>query len=73
MAYYTSTNKADLEAYNKKVVWSEKYDGVHTTDWASIIEHPNSVDFAMLKHNAYTAELTTLETLSEDWFPSDII
>ena len=71
--YYTSTNKADLEAYNKKVVWGEEYDGVHTTDWASIIEHPNGVDFAMLKHDNYTTELTTLETLSEDWFPSDII
>jgi len=71
--YYTSTNKADLEAYNKKVVWSENYDGVYTTDWAQVIEHPNGVDFAMLKHVNYDAELTLLETLSEDWFPSDII
>ena len=71
--YYTSTNKADLEAYNKKVVWEENYDGVYTTDWAQVIEHPNGVDFAMLKHPNYDAELTLLETLSEDWFPSDII
>ena len=71
--YYTSTNKADLEAYNKKVVWGENYDGVYTTDWAEVIEHPNGVDFAMLKHANYDAELTLLETLSEDWFPSDII
>lgn len=71
--YYTSTNKADLEAYNKKVVWGENYDGVYTTDWAQVIEHPNGVDYAMLKHPNYDAELTLLETLSEDWFPSDII
>ncbi len=71
--YYTGTNKADLEAYNKKVVWGENYDGVYTTDWAQVIEHPNGVDFAMLKHPNYNTELTLLETLSEDWFPSDII
>ena len=41
--YYTSTNKADLEAYNDKVVWGENYDGVYTTDWAQVIEHPNGV------------------------------
>ena len=71
--YYTSTNKADLEAYNDKVVWSEGYDGVYTTDWAQVIEHPNGVDYAMLKHDKYNTELTLLEILSEDWFPGDII
>ena len=71
--YYTSTNKADLEAYNKEVVWGENYDGVYTTDWAQVIEHPNGVDYAMLKHPNYDTELTLLETLSEGWFPSDII
>lgn len=71
--YYTSTNKADLEAYNDKVVWGENYDGVYTTDWAQIIEHPNGVDYAMLKHDNYDTELTLLEILSEDWFPGDII
>ena len=71
--HYTSTNKADLEAYNKKVVWGENYDGVYTTDWAQVIEHPNGVDYAMLKHPNYDTELTLLETLSEDWFPSNII
>ena len=71
--YYTSTNKADLEAYNDKVVWGENYDGVYTTGWASIIEHPNGVDYAMLKHDNYNTELTLLEILSEDWFPGNII
>jgi len=71
--YYTSTNKADLEAYNDKVVWGESYDGVYTTDWAQVIEHPNGVDFAMLKHPNYDAELTELETLGADWFPDDIM
>ena len=71
--YYTSTNKADLEAYNKEVVWGENYDGVYTTDWAQVIEHPNGVDFAMLKHPNYDAELTELETLGTDWFPEEIM
>ena len=71
--YYISKNKTELEWYNRKVVIGEKYDGVHTTDWSSVIEHPNGVDFAMLKHDNYTVELTLLEALSEDWFPSDII
>jgi len=71
--YYTSTNKADLEAYNKKVVWGENYDGVYTTDWAQVIEHPNGVDFAMLKHPNYDAELIEIETLGADWFPDELI
>ena len=71
--YYTSTNKADLEAYNKKVVWGEKYDGVHTTDWASIIVHPNGVYFAMLNHHNYTADLTLIETHGDDWLPEMLI
>ena len=71
--YYTSTNKADLKAYNDKVVWGEGYDGVYTTDWAQVIEHPNGVDYAMLKHDNYNTELTLLEILSEDWFPGNII
>ena len=71
--YYTSTNKADLEAYNDKVIWGENYDGVYTTDWASIIEHPNGVDYAMVKHPKYDAELTLLETLGADWYPEELI
>jgi len=73
MAYYTSTNKSELEAYNTLVVNGEGYDGVYTTDWASIIEHPNGVDFAMLKHDDYTADLTLIETLGADWFPEEMI
>ena len=71
--YYTSTNKADLEAYNDKVVWGEGYDGVYTTDWASTVKHPNGVDYAMLKHKDYDAELTIIETLGADWFPEELI
>ena len=71
--YYTSTSKSELEAYNTLVVNGEGYDGVYTTDWASIIEHPNGVDFAMLKHDDYTADLTLIETLGADWFPEEMI
>ena len=71
--YYTSTNKADLEAYNKKVVWGENYDGEFTTDWAGVIEHPSGNNFAMVKHPKYDAELTLVETLGADWYPEELI
>lgn len=67
--YYTSTNKSELEAYNTLVVEGEKYDGVYTTDWATVIAHPNNTDYAILKHPSYEAELTLEETLGDDWFP----
>jgi hypothetical protein len=73
MAYYTSTNKSELEAYNTLVVNGEGYDGVYTTDWATIIEHPNGSDYAILKHDSYTAELTEEETLGSEWFPQNDI
>ncbi len=69
--YYTSITKADLEEYNKAVNSSEGYSGT-TTQWSEIIEHSNGLDFAILKHPNYDAELTTQETLSEDWLPSII-
>lgn len=68
--YYTSQNISELEAYNTLVVEGEGYDGIYTTDWASIIEHPNGADYAILKQKKYEAELTELETLSSDWFPN---
>ena len=69
MAYYTSINKSELEAYNTLVVNGEGYDGIYTTDWASIIEHPNGSNYAILKHDSYTAELTEEEILGAEWFP----
>ncbi len=73
MAYYTSTNKSELEAYNTSVVQGEGYDGVYTTDWAGIIEHPNGVDFAIVKHDSYDTDLTEEESLGAEWFPSQDI
>jgi len=69
MAYYTSTNKSELQAYNTLVVEGEGYDGIYTTDWASIIEHPNGTDYAILKHDSYETELTQEETLGAEWSP----
>ena len=66
--YYTSTNRAELVAYNEAVNTGEGYNGT-TTTWAKIIEHPNGTDYAILKHHKYDAELTLVESLSEDWFP----
>ena len=69
MAYYTSTTRSELEAYNTLVVEGEGYDGVYTTNWSTIIEHPNGSDYAILKHDSYETELTQEETLGAEWFP----
>jgi hypothetical protein len=66
--YYTSQNKEELVAYNTLVVEGEGYDGIYTTDWASITEHPSGTDYAILKHPKYDAALTLVESLSNDWF-----
>jgi hypothetical protein len=67
--YYTSQNRSELVAYNEAVNSGEGYKGT-TTTWAKIIEHPNGADYAILKHPNYDAELTLVESLSEDWFPN---
>jgi len=69
MAYYTSTTKADLEAYNTLVTTGEGYNGT-TTQWATIVEHPNGLDFAILKHPNYDAPLTIEESLGAEWYPN---
>lgn len=69
--YYTSQNREELIAYNEAVNSGEGYNGT-TTTWAVIIEHPNGVDYAILKHKKYEAELTELETLTSDWFPEPV-
>jgi hypothetical protein len=66
--YYTSKDKIYLIAYNELVNSKEGYRGA-TMQWASIIEHPNGLNFAILKHPKYTAKLTLIEALGADWFP----
>ena len=68
--HYTSKYKNELEAYNTLVVESEGYDGVNTKKWATIVEHPNGLDFAILKHPNYDATLTIEESLGAEWYPS---
>lgn len=65
--YYTSTNKAELEAYDTLVTQGEGYDGVKTIKWANIIEHKDGNLFAILANNKYDSDLNTLENL-EGWF-----
>jgi len=66
--YYTSQDKSELVAYNDLVGQGEGYSGT-TTQWATIVEHPNGTDYAILKHPSYEAELTLEETLGTEWFP----
>jgi len=67
--YYTSQNKSELVAYNDLVGAGEGYSGT-TTQWATIVEHPNGLDFAILKHPNYDATLTIEESLGAEWYPS---
>lgn len=69
--YYISTNKSDLEAYNSLVSQGEHYDGTTTTDWANVIEHPITGQFAILQHQKYQTDLNTVDALSSDWFPQE--
>lgn len=70
--YYISENKAELEAYNQLVSDGEKYDGVSTKEWASIIEHKEGNEFAILANPKYSAELNTVESL-DGWFDLDLV
>ena len=69
--YYTSQNRSELVAYNDSVGAGEGYN-LTTTHWSEIIEHPNGTDYAILKHLKYDAELTLVESLSDDWFPNTL-
>ena len=51
--YYVTETKAELEAYHQKIIEGEGYDGVIVQGWASIIEHQDGGQFAILKHNGY--------------------
>ena len=68
--YYISQDRNELEAYNTLVVEGEGYDGVFTKRWATIVAHPNGLDFAILKHPNYDATLTIEESLGAEWYPN---
>lgn len=70
--YYTSTNKAELEAYDTLVTQGEGYDGISTLSWANIIEHKDGNQFAILANPKYPAELNTVESL-DGWFDLDLV
>lgn len=68
MSYYKGTYQECLD-YDNRVTASEAYNQDRGINWAVIIEHPNGTDCAILKHPNYDAELTLVESLSDDWFP----
>lgn len=65
--YYKGT-QAECKAYDREVTQGEGYDGVYTMNWANPIEHPNGVDFAIIKHEDYSADMIEISQLSRDWF-----
>lgn len=68
--YYKGT-QAECKAYDAKVTQGEEYDGVYTINWANPIEHPNGVDFAIIRHDDYKSNMTELSQLGEDWIVED--
>ena len=64
--YYTSQNKSEVEAYNTLVTQGEGYNGT-TQQWASIVEHKDGNQFAILKNNKYPSEMQEIELL-DGWF-----
>ena len=68
MSYYKGTYQECLD-YDNRVTIGESYNQDRGINWAIIHEHPNGTDFAILKHPDYDAELTLVESLTDDWFP----
>ena len=67
--YYTSTNKAECEAYNTLVTQGEGYNGT-TQQWAEVITHKDGNKFAILKHSNYLTEMQEIATL-DGWFETE--
>jgi len=65
--YYTGT-KEQCDAYNTIVTEGENYQS-STNQWATVKEHPNGNDFAILKNSKYESELNELQQLPDDWNP----
>lgn len=71
--YYISTNKQDLEDYNALVSQSENYDSISTVSWASIVEHKNGGQYAILANSKYPSEtLQTVDNL-DGWFEEEMV
>lgn len=65
--YYTGTEE-ECNDYLQTVNKGENYSGT-TTTWANVIKHYSQNLYAIVKHDKYSAELSTLDSLSSDWFP----
>lgn len=66
MAYYLATYQECIE-YDNTVTQGERY--VHNDNWAEPRVHPDGNNYAIRKHPNYEAELTLVESLTDDWFP----
>jgi len=69
--YYIGTRE-ECEAYDAIVTNGENYQAP-TLNWANVIEHPTENKCAILKHENYSAQMTELESLTEDWYNLEII
>ncbi len=68
MAFYIGTYQECL-SYDLMVTNGESYNKGRGINWGVVHEHPNDIDFAIVKHPNYDAELTLVESISDDWFP----
>ena len=69
--YYTSEDRAECLAYNEAVKAVKNYSGV-TTDWASVIEHKDGGQFAIIACPDVDSTMQTAESL-EGWFEMNVV
>ena len=68
--YYIGTHN-ECQQYNELVTINSHYDGVYTKIWATLIQHPNGVDFAVKKHPDYPSTMQEVSALPADWFVNE--
>lgn len=74
MSWYIGTLE-ECNAYNAKVNEAKAYKGSITNNWANSKQHPDGSKWAIIANLGVepdeASSLQSVETLSDDWFPSD--
>ena len=71
MSFYIGTYQ-ECNEYDNLVTIGESYNKERGINWGIIHEHPNQIDFSIIKHPKYDAQMTEVDSLSDDWFPEPI-
>lgn len=69
MSYYIGTHN-ECQQYNELVTFSNNFGSV-TDVWATLVQHPNGVDFAIKKHPKHDSAMKEVNALPADWFVNE--